>query len=133
MAEIKNRRAADRIVAVDLRATNDVLITALEMDDLETPEGEAEQKRQAGLTGEIDNQLLAPGELPTTSTVPSDEVFAKGFRAKNKGDGYVYQVAVVEGDDNRPYKARIPKQASGHPGLYWEGSEDEFQANFSKL
>lgn len=132
VAEIKNRRTAGRIVAVDLRATNEVLITALETDDGETPEEEAEQERQA-LTGELHNQLLAPGELPSTNTVPSDEVFADGFRAKHRGDGYVYQVAYVPEDATRPYKARIPKQASGHPGLFWEGSEEEFQASFAKL
>lgn len=126
VGEIKKRRESGRVIKVDLRKSDDFLIAALEADDAATPEQEEQ------LLGELHNQLLAPGELPVTSTVPSDEAFSKGFRARNKSDGYTYQVAEVP-DDNRPFKARVPKQASGHPGLYWEGSEEEFQSNFSKL
>jgi hypothetical protein len=71
--------------------------------------------------------------MPAEATQPSEDVFASGYLARNKVDGYTYQTARIASDTTKPCKARVPRQSSGHPGLYWEGTEEEFSALFVKV
>lgn len=155
IAEIKNRRDNGSDISVDLRKDEATLITALELDDISgtsqpptatpavttppVPPVAPTAAQQAPkpnptveLDGSLENQVPLQPEMPSEATQPADDIFAKGFKAKNKNDTFVYQVVKVEGDDPRPYKARVPKQASGHPGLFWEGTEEDFKSIFDK-
>ncbi len=137
--EIKARRSNGSSISVDLRASEEKLIAALEMDDLENGSDAAlemddlENGSDAVPANDMTSQIPMNPEAPTEATQPSDEVFAGGFRATNKLDGYTYQVAIVESDATKSYKARVPKQSSGHPGMFWEGSAEEFNVIFSKV
>lgn len=131
VAEVKQRG-----ISVDLRGNKEVLISALKMHDVEnaTP-GKAEVAPAAAPkpSGPMARQIPLQPEMPTTATQPTDGVFAKGFKARNNSDGYTYEVVVVKDDSLKPFKARVPKQASGHPGMFWEGSEVEFKETFTKI
>lgn len=129
--EIKKRRAGGSDITVDITSKKEDLIAALEMDDISNGEVEEDQQGKP-VDGSFENQIEAQPEFPLQATQPDDEAFAKGFKAKNKADNYTYQV-IKQDQESRPYKARIPKQASGHPGLFWEGTEDEFKDNFDRL
>lgn len=126
--EIKRRRDNGNNISVDLRAGFDILIAALQIDDANTKA----QTPTPLVDGSFENQLPKHPEMPSVATQPHDDVFAKGHKAKHNGDGFTYQVAHVEGE-LKPYKARIPKQASGHPGLYWEGSPEEYKEHFTRI
>lgn len=130
IAEIKKRRSNGSSIAVDLRASEDVLRNALLLDDVAA----GDSASPAPFTGGLANQLPLQPEMPSHATQPSEEAFGSSVLHKNSADGYVYQV--IKSDDTdalRPYKARVPPQASGHPGLFWEGSEDEFKAVFDRI
>lgn len=89
--------------------------------------------RDAALPDALRNQVAALPEMVSQPTQPSDKEFAGGSLARHKGDGLLYQVVKREADEfNRPIKARVPAQASGHPGFYWEGTAEEFAALFEK-
>ncbi len=130
--EIKSRRTAGREIKVDLRASNDALISALELDDVEGGGDQKGPEKPAAFKA-LENQLPLQPEAPTEATQPHPDAFADGFKAKHKGDGYTYLVLKAAGDDIKPFKARVPNQASGHPGLFWEGSPEEFAACFDKV
>lgn len=135
--ELKKRRSSGSKISVDLRSNEANLIAALELDDISgdnaTPDGaETNRLDQEFIPGSLDNQLSLEPETPTEATQPSDEEFAKGFKARDK-QGIVFQVIKVDSDDLKPYKARVPRQKSGHPGLYWEGSAEEFKAEFERV
>jgi len=117
--EIKTRK----ITGVDLRANKETLVAALEAAD----------KPEEKPSGPLASQIPFQPEMPSVATQPSNEAFAKGFKAKNNVDGYTYEVVKDDGDAVKPYKARVPKQASGHPGMYWEGTEAEFKDTFTKV
>lgn len=134
---VKARRAAGRTIKADLR-NEDSMRAGLESDDLENgefdpakePAPKAETKK---LSGDLTNQVVKQPEAPVIPTQPAEDVFAKkGFLARNKQDGLLYQVVKDPADDVKPYKARVPKQESGHPGFFWEGSADEYNATFEK-
>lgn len=154
--EIKARRSNGSKIAVDLRSAEPVLIAALENDDLGkaiAEEAKASAPAQIPPTlpavaletpppvvaeppvkaTPLASQIPLEPEMPSQATQPHPDVFEAGFLARNKADGYIYQVALVGSDALKPYKCRVPKQASGHPGLFWEGNEDEFTALFSKV
>lgn len=161
--EIKTRRAAGRSISVDLRAADDKLRGALDADDMENgdfdPNAKALEKvtdkpaaaleakpASAGLSiakataprqhsaNDIRNQVSKTPEAPITPTQPTDEEFAKGTIARHKSDGLLYQVVKHAADEfNKPVKCRMPAQESGHPGYYWEGSEEEFTQQFEKV
>lgn len=125
--EITKRKNEGRTIKADMRS-EEKMRAALDEDD--------EMKELEGTSGTVEDQIPAQPDMPSVSTQPSAEVFKNGFKAKNNADGFIYQVADVSKtypDDVKPFKARVPKQASGHPGLYWEGSEAEFKEQFSKL
>lgn len=130
VAEVKKRRAAGSPIKVNLTASEDDLRAALDLDDETQPPA-----TELPAPGTLGNQLPREPETPTQATQPSDEDFAKGVLHKSKQDGYVYSVVTlpIGSDDPKPVKARIPAQPSGHPGLYWEGSQAEFEANFTKV
>jgi len=87
----------------------------------------------AALPASLRNQVAKTPETPVKPTQPSDNEFAAGTLARNKGDGMLYQVVKTTGDDfNKPVKCRVPAQESGHPGFYWEGSKAEFAEHFEK-
>lgn len=134
--EIKKRRAAGSKIAVDLRSDEATLVASLEMDDLAgdkaNDEDEGNQLDKEFVPGSIENQLSAAPEIPSGATQPDDEAFSKGFKARDK-QGIIFQVIKDPTDELKPYKARVPKQASGHPGLYWEGSKEEYNETFEKL
>lgn len=138
--EIKRRRSAGGTITVDLRSDNDKLVSALELDDVANGTADEQEKEDVkGLSpgfvsnDPLENQVPLQPEMPSSATQPHDDVFKEsGLKARHVGDGYTYQIAYIEGED-RPYKARIPKQASGHPGLYWEGNEAEYKACFEKV
>lgn len=148
--EIKTRREAGHNITVDLRWAEDKLIAALETDDIENGEGgngdnptplqpAPEKPKKKVKNPEVEDQLEAEPELVSEPTQPSDEDFAKGFKAVSKnhinpktGKGYVYQALNTKDGSARPFKARIPAQASGHPGFFWEGSEAEFDSVFKR-
>lgn len=161
--EIKNRRASGRSISVDLRADEKKLRAALETDDLESgdfvpnasdkpatsPATPPEAKKDnnppppapepkvapvAVVPGSLRNQVTKAPETPTKPTQPTDEEFSGGSLARHKGDGFTYEVVKFPGDDfNKPVKCRVPAQDSGHPGFYWEGTEEEFAAQFEKV
>lgn len=81
------------------------------------------------------NQISQTAEAPeSVPTQPSEEEWAGGEHHRHKGDGLTYEVVKRDADAfNKPFKARVPKQESGHPGLYWEGSQEEFDATFTKV
>lgn len=119
--EIKRRRSAGSKISVEKGADDASLKAALLADDKARVEA-------------LDCQIPLEPETPTRATQPDDDVFANGFKARHKVDKFVYQVALVDEEtDARPYKARVPKQSSGHPGLYWEGSTEEFTATFDRV
>lgn len=134
ISEIKRRRDAGGSISVDLRDPKEVLASALAMDDAEggspAPAADTPAKPTDGSLG---NQVSAQPEMPSAATQPNADVFAKGKLAKHKGDGFVYQTVKVETDDQKPWKARVPAQESGHPGFFWEGSEKEFKETFDKV
>lgn len=123
VAEVKRRRAAGSTIKVDLRAPEDDLRAALDADD---------EPKEASAPGTLGNQLPRQPEAPTQATQPTDEAFADGELYKSKAEGYTYQFINVPSDELKPRKGRIPAQASGHPGLFWEGSQAEFEASFTK-
>lgn len=66
---------------------------------------------------------------------PSEEKFAGKYR--NKIDGFLYKHCIAPHALGKTHKAMIPRQedANGgliHTGLYWEGTEEEFDATFRK-
>lgn len=130
VAEVKRRRTAGSTIKVDLRAPEDDLRAALDLDDETQPPA-----TELSAPGTLGNQLPREPETPTQATQPSDEDFSKGVLYKSNQDGYVYAVITLPlgAEDPKPVKARIPAQPSGHPGLYWEGSQAEFEANFKKV
>jgi uncharacterized protein (UPF0305 family) len=119
LEEVKKRRAAGSKISTEKGADEAALIAALKKDD-------------SARVNAIESQIPLAPDVIENPTQPSDEEFAGGFKARNKGDGYVYQVIKQEVGD-RPYKARIPKQSSGHPGMYWEGSPEEFSDCFERV
>lgn len=160
-AEIKTRRAAGRKLSVDLRGDEDTLRAALDADDVDNgefpskeeeplagsgplgPKDEAKPKhklppvspREVGAAGaSLHDQVAATAEAPATEpTQPTEEEWAGGGVYKHKGDGFRYQVVKRATDAfNKPFKARVPAQTSGHPGFFWEGSEAEFADTFTK-
>jgi hypothetical protein len=133
VAEIKTRRQAGSKISVDLRAADDKLRAALELDDVSGGSSSAPVQKAAKLdkTTSLESQIQLDPIAPEAPTQPTEDEFAKGFIALNNKDGLRYQVIKTE-DELKPYKARIPKQASGHPGLFWEGSGEEFKDTFVK-
>lgn len=116
-----------RKIKADLRLNKTELVSVLKMDDVEN--GGAQEKPASA----IHDQIPAQPEMPSAPTQPSHEAFSKGFKAVNKADGLTYEVVCDPTDEAKPYKARVPKQSSGHPGLFWDGSESEFKDTFSKV
>lgn len=145
--EIKNRRAKGSPIAVDLRLSEELLRTALEVDDVSNGETDEDKTKESNpplpaakpvkqvkpLTGELNNQLPLQPEMPTHATQPSEDAFSKAQKYRHLGDGYIYEVIRADSDITKPYKARVPRQASGHPGLFWEGSDEEFKDTFTKI
>jgi len=121
--EIKARRAAGQTIKVDLRGDEQTLIDALNASDA-----------SANTPAHLDNQLAAPsGQDELNPSQPSPEAFGKGTVVLHKATGKKYQMVRVTDDPyNKPVKCRIPAQSNGHPGLYWEGTEQEFAAEFEK-
>lgn len=89
--------------------------------------------RNADIPAALRNQISKQPEIAGKPTQPSDDEFSKGTLARHKGDGMLYQVVKDKPDEfNKSVKARVPAQDSGHPGMYWEGSEAEFVELFEK-
>lgn len=138
--EIKARKVAGSTIKINLNSETDKLIAALESDDVFNGKGDDEERadvRKAFETFESDdpleNQVRLQPEMPTEATQPSDDVFDRsGLKYRHIEDGYIYQVAVVD-DELQPYKARVPRQTSGHPGFFWSGTEAEFKKAFEKV
>ncbi len=146
---VKARRAQGRTVKVDLRANEDALRAALDADDMENgdlpqvepdteekpdPKKEAQPPAKATtLPASLRNQVSRQADPVTKPTQPTDQEFSKGILARNKADGLLYQVVKTAPDDfNKAVKARVPAQESGHPGFFWEGTEEEYAALFEK-
>lgn len=120
--EIKRRK-----IKANLRAGKAELVSVLKMDDVEN------NPAQVKPTKSLQDQIPAQPEMPTAPTQPNDKAFANGFKVKHNVDGFIYECICDPTDEVKPYKARVPKQASGHPGLYWDGSEADFKDTFSKV
>jgi len=84
--------------------------------------------------GRLHDQVAREAEVQNVQpTQPLEGEWAGSDIYKHKGDGFRYQVVRRASDPfNKPVKARMPAQKSGHPGFYWEGSEEEFAATFTK-
>lgn len=163
-SEIKTRRAAGRKISVDLRADEDTLRAALDTDDVENGEFDANedpkpptaasdatalqelQKAAADKKEDTQNNIAArypvklmsqiakQPEAPSQSTQPLEKEWAEGALYQHKGDKLIYQVVKRASDPyDKPVKARVPAQDSGHPGMFWEGTNEEFNANFEKV
>lgn len=144
--EIKARRSNNRKISVDLRADEDTLRAALDADDVDngdytTPPVnpvaaiEDEKPEESHVPVARRQQIAHKPEAPTQPTQPSEKEWDEcGDEYQHKGDGYIYEVVKRDHDTHgKTVKARVAPQESGHPGLYWEGSEAEFAANFEKL
>lgn len=153
--EIKARRGAGRKISVDLRSDEDTLRAALDNDDTENgefnpsaderakdvanddtpPAGPAPQVSQTApvkAPPKLMSQLSAAPEVPTVSTQPKEEEWKESDVYRHKKDGFLYQVVKRASDPyDKPVKARVPAQ-NGHPGLFWEGTNDEFTEHFEK-
>lgn len=85
--------------------------------------------------GSLRNQLAPQAAAPNSQpTQPSEKEWEeRGVLHRHKGDGLLYQVIKRDADDfNKPFKARVPAQETGHPGLFWEGGDAEFNDTFTK-
>lgn len=145
IAEVKARREKGSTISVDLRSSEEVLAAALVKDDKmeevapttptkpPVPSSLAPAQPTKPVDGSLGNQLERQPELPSLATQPAPDAWEKSFLAKNTKDGgLTYQVLITD-DELKPYKARIPAQASGHPGKFWEGNKEEYTATFEKL
>lgn len=150
VAEIKARRAADRKIAVDLRANEENLRAALDTDDVENgefapdadkspaksekkqddtkpPEGAKELTRTA-----LSKGAIARADGVTAREVPDDLDEYKGkykYRRDGEFKDEVFGLKIVPDDEVRAHKTHHAKSPRG----FWDGTEAEFRDQFDKL
>lgn len=115
------------------------IITALQLAD-EQGTGAHSDALQPPVDGDLSNQGLRHPDLIFSPTQPKTSEFSGRYR--NEIDGYIYELAVRDAKDvERDVKThclRVPPQKDAvgtivHPGLYWEGTKDEFKTAFDKV
>lgn len=119
--EVAKRNAAGRELGVDSSSTKEDIIASLQIDD---DDAEANTKSlDDGNLPEGDRNNIPDVALP--GAVPKNSDY-KG-RYKNKNDGETYALVVVEDDPNgNTHKLK-------NTAHYFEGSEEDFKANFDKV
>ncbi len=83
---------------------------------------------------DLANQTIKAESVISAPTQPAPEEY-KGVW-KNTVDGLLYELAALPAEKDSPdlktHRLRVPPQAGGHPGLYWEGTKEQFKAIFEK-
>lgn len=129
--EIKARRTAGRKIAVDLRASEEKLMAALDADDL----GNGDFDHEDG--GELSPEQLKLGAVAradgvTARQVPDDlHEYSGKYRHLPDGEfhGEIFGLKILPDDQVRAHKTHHAKSPRG----FWDGTEAEFRAQFDKL
>lgn len=83
---------------------------------------------------DLTQQDIIAESSASAPTQPAPEDYSGVY--KNLVDGLLYELCKEPEDKEQPekvtHKLRVPPQANGHPGFYWEGSKEQFKATFER-
>jgi len=131
--EIKDRRAAGRKIAVDLRASEDKLAAALESDDLENGDVPSDptvapEEAEELTTDELSAGAAARADGVVSREVPQDLEEYKG-QYRYLPTGEIFGLKILPTADVRANKTHLAKS----PLKFWDGTAEEFRAQFDKV
>ena len=83
------------------------------------------------------SMVAAPQAVDNEKLVEQPELSEYKGKYRNLKDGYLYQMAVKDHPAGKTHKAIVPRQEAAdgtliHTGLFWEGTKEEFKAQFEK-
>lgn len=125
IVEIKDRRTAGRKLPVDLRANEDALRAALEADDVDNGEFTEDKEISAE---ELSLGAAARADGVTERQVPDDlDEYSGQYRYLPTGE--IFGLQIKHDLDVRAHKTHHAKS----PLKFWDGTAEEFRANFDKV
>jgi len=130
-AEIKARRAGGRKINVDLRASEDKLASALDADDLENGDFDADEPETELTPKALSQGAIARADGVVTREVPEDLGEYQGsyvYLRDGEFKGEVFGLKVLSDSEVRAGKTHHAKSPRG----FWDGTPTEFRANFDK-
>jgi len=121
---IKARRAAGRKIAVDLRASEEKLIAALEADDLDNGDFNPDAKEDEK---ELTTEEVKDG---TARGIPTDFTGAYSYLRDGEHKGKVFGLKILPDNEVRGHRTHTAQAADR---TFWDGTAAEFRAQFDKI